>query len=41
VSIVPDELSAPDRVAVAPAGVLEEQRSAVGQRPDGDRWWWD
>jgi hypothetical protein len=41
VSIVPDELIAPERVSVAPAGVLEDQRSAVEPRPDGDVWWWD
>jgi hypothetical protein len=41
VSIVPDELIAPERVSVAPAGVLEDQRSAVEPRPDGDAWWWD
>jgi hypothetical protein len=38
---VPDELIAPERVSVAPAGVLEDQRSAVEPRPDGDVWWWD
>lgn len=41
VSIEPEELIAADRVAVAPAGVLEERRSTSGGRPDGDRWWWD
>jgi hypothetical protein len=41
VSIVPDELIAPERVSVAPAGVLEDQRSAVGPRPDAAGWWWD
>ena len=41
VSIVPAELIAPDRVAVAPAGTLDEQRSANEPRPAGDRWWWD
>jgi hypothetical protein len=41
VSIVPSELIAPDRVAVAPAGTLDDQRSANEPRPDGDRWWWD
>jgi hypothetical protein len=41
VSIVPEELTAPERVPVAPAGVLEDQRSAVEPRPDGDVWWWD
>jgi hypothetical protein len=41
VTIVPDELIAPERISVAPAGVLEDQRSAVEPRPDGDVWWWD
>ena len=46
VSIVPEELIAADRVAVAAGGGLEEQRSSIESRPekswpDGDRWWWD
>jgi hypothetical protein len=41
VSITPDELIAGERVAVAPAGTLDDQRSANEPRPAGDRWWWD
>jgi len=41
VSITPDELIAGERVTVAPAGTLDDQRAALGPRPDGDRWWWD
>lgn len=41
VSIVPAELVAPDRVAVAPAGIRDDQHAANEARPDGDRWWWD
>lgn len=41
VSITPDELIAGERVTVAPAGTLEDERAALGPRPAGDRWWWD
>ena len=41
VSIVPDELIAADRVSVAPAGTLDEERATLGRRPAGDGWWWD
>jgi hypothetical protein len=41
VSIMPEELTAPERVAVCPAAEFEDRRAAIGPRPDGDRWWWD
>ncbi len=41
VSIEPAELTAPDRVRIAPAGTLEDRRAANEPRPVGDRWWWD
>jgi len=40
VSIVPQELIAPDRVAVAPAA-LADQRATLPPPPAADRWWWD
>ena len=41
VSIGPEELVAPERVSIAPAGALEDQRSSSAPRPGGAGWWWD
>jgi hypothetical protein len=41
VSIVPDELLAPERVSIAPAGALDDQRSSSEPQLGGNGWWWD
>lgn len=41
VSIGPEELVAPERVSIAPAGAIEDQRSSSAPRPGGAGWWWD
>jgi hypothetical protein len=41
VSIVPEELVTPERVAIADGQVLEDHRASGEPPPGGTSWWWD